>query len=935
MQQTWNEIRTKARRFSVKWKGEERERSEAQTFYNDFFEIFGKDRRAVAVFERRAKKLSGNTGFIDVFMPNVLLAEHKSRGKDLDAAIEQAEEYFLGLKDKELPKLLLACDFQTFDIIDLDTRERVKFNLEELDQHVEWFAPIMGAERRVFEDQLPVNVRAAELVGELHDALLESKFSGTDLEKFLVRIVFCLFADDTMIFGEKNRFLRWLYERTGDDGDDLGMKLHELFEVLNQPQEERSPYLEETTAAFPYINGDLFKDATATPRFNSAMRQTLIDACEFDWEPISPAIFGSLFQSVMDKKKRREVGAHYTSESNIMKAIEPLFLDDLRAEFESIRRRRNNRREMLESLHVKLGGIKILDPACGCGNFLVIAYRELRQLEIDLLVELYPDRQLDLEREVRSLSRIDVDQFYGIEYEEFPSEIARTTMWMMDHLMNRELSRAFGIPFARIPLKASAAIHHGDALLVDWATILPPAEATYIIGNPPFVGHQWRTKEQKKGMHSVWGREGKVNRLDYVTAWFRRAVEFMHRNPKVRTAFVSTNSITQGEQAGILWSWMFKQGVSIGFAHRTFQWNSEARGTAAVHCVVIGFQLFETEKVTVYEYADVRDEPYSSKVDRLNAYLIDGPNYSVPSRTKTPDDRPPLNKGSQPTDGTRYWKRLWKKEGRIELDGPFPGNLILDNQQRAALLSPDRSVGKWLRPYIGGEELISGEHRWCLWLKNADPGELRRADTLKPHLDRVRYWRTHVSPTPSVNDMGRYPTLFTQDRQPQVTYLGLPEVSSENREYIPIAYCTPDIVASNKLQIVESAPMWIFGLITSAMHMGWMRTVTGRLKSDYSYSPAVYNSFPFPKLTKKKRQRIADAAQSILDARRQFPKSTLEDLYDRDSMPPELRDAHERLDRLVDSLYRKKRFRFERERVEHLFELLTQREAPLSSETAA
>ena len=461
---------------------------------------------------------------------------------------------------------------------------------------------------------------------------------------------------------------------------------------------------------------------------------------------------------------------------------------------------------------------------------------------------------------------------------------------------------------------------------MDWKTVLPPVECSYLFGNPPFRGHQYRTASQKRDMSRVWGNEGQVNRLDYVTCWFNKAAQYTSTNKNVDTAFVSTNSITQGEQSGILWPFLFAAGLSIHFAHRTFQWNNEARGKAAVHCVIIGMTWDATRPRTIYEYATVRGDPHASPVGTINGYLIDGPQYSVPSRSRPPFGRVKMGKGSQPTDGARL------KDG----NGHYitTSNLILDDADKVALIGEDPITKKWLRPYVGGDELISGVWRWCLWLKDADATEIRNSKPVQVRLARVKKGRL-LSPTLSVQAFARFPTLFTQDRQPSVSYLGFPEVSSGTRDYIPMAFLPPRVIASNKLQIVPKASVFDFGILTSAMHMAWMRTVGGRLKSDYSYSPSIYNSFPWPTVTAAQTANIEVLAQAVLDTRSTFPKQTLDDLYDPDSMPVPLRKAHDKLDAAVDRLYRRAKFNFERERVEHLFELFRKEAAPLDTTTPA
>ena len=912
MRLSWNEVRVRAAAFADEWKDAAYEKGETQSFYNEFFEVFGVRRRTVARYEEHVAKLGNRSGFIDLFWPGVLIVEQKSAGRDLDAAYEQAGEYFDALAERDRPRYILVSDFQTFQLRDLDEGEVVSFTLADLPAQVESFGFILGIQRRTFRDQDPANIKAAELVGRLHDALHEVGYRGHDLERFLVRIVFCLFADDTGIFEPRDIFLDFMETRTAEDGADLGLWLSQLFQVLNTPEPERQRTLDEDLARFPYVNGALFDGPLRIPAFDAAMRDALLDACRFDWSNISPAIFGSLFQSVMNPAERRAQGAHYTTEKNILKVIEPLFMDDLCAEFARLKSRKDSRRlAELQRFQVKLGQLTFFDPACGCGNFLIISYRELRLLEIEVLKAIHGHAQQE-DLDATTLSQVDVDQFYGIEIGEFPARIAETALWMMDHIMNNRLSLEFGRTYARIPLEKSPRIMVGNALEVDWQEFLAAETCSYIFGNPPFVGHQWRTKSQQEDMTKIWGKKGQVNRLDYVTCWFNKATLYAAANRAIEIAFVSTNSITQGEQCGILWPVVFACDLSIRFAHRTFQWHSEARGKAAVHCVIVGLTFAKETKRFIFEYDHVRGESHTSEVARINGYLIDGPQYAVPARSAPPAGRLKMHKGSQPTDGARLRK---PEGGYLKFS-----NLILGSRDRAELLAADPNCEKWLMPYVGGEEMISGQWRWCLWLKDADPSELKASKPIVERLERVRTGRLQ-SPTASVRDYADYPTLFTQDRQPDTDYLAIPEVSSETREYIPIAMLPPSVVASNKLQIVPGAPIHYFGILTSAMHMAWVRTVSGRLKSDYSYSPSVYNSFPWPEMTEGERSRIEELSKAVIDARTRFPASSLDALYDRDTLPPALRRAHQALDRVIDRLYRRTGFASERERVEHLFTL--------------
>lgn len=910
MRLSWNEIRARAADFAREWADAHYEKGETQSFYNDFFEVFGVRRRKVATFEESVRLLGDKRGFIDLFWKGVLLVEQKSAGRDLGRARQQAHDYFPGLKDHELPRYILLCDFQTFELIDLDTREETRFALADLPAHVEAFGFIVGVEKRVFQDQDPVNIIAAELMGKLHDAL-KPTYDGAPLERLLVRLLFCLFADDTGIFPERGMLETYLRDRTAPDGHDLGAKLNLIFQTLNTPEEAAwRKGLDEDLNRFPYINGELFADTLPIANFNTAMRERLLEACGFFWEKISPAIFGALFQSVMNAKERRAKGAHYTTEKNILKVIEPLFLDDLRAELSRIKGLKRGRETALRAFQDRLATLNLFDPACGCGNFLIIAYRELRLLELEVLHALYPSGQRELE--AAALSKVDVDQFYGIEIDEFPARIAETAMWMMDHIMNNRLSLEFGQVFARIPLKAAPHIVHGDALETDWAEVLAPERCNYILGNPPFIGHQWRTAQQAEAMGRVWGSEGRFGRLDFVTCWFKKAADYGAPNRKLCIALVSTNSITQGEQASILWPALLRSGLSITFAHRTFPWGSDARGKAAVHCVIVGMGWDYEGPRTLFDYSSPNDEPTAAKVEHINGYLLAAPDLVLSSRTQPKPGFPAAIQGSKPADGARI----------KQSDGSYftTSNLILDAEQREELLRKDPGAERWLKPYVGGEELLSGSWRWCLWLRDAEPQELRSSPVIQERLQRVRAGRLQ-SPTRSVREFAETPWLFTQDRQPRSRFLAIPEVSSEGRDYLPLAFLSPEVVANNKLLVLEGASAEIFSILSSRIHMAWVRCVAGRLKSDISYAPSVYNNFPWPALTDSDKLRLDSLAQAVLDARAAHPGSTLADLYDPDVMPADLRRAHRTLDLAVDRLYRKAPFDSDHERVEHLFTL--------------
>lgn len=914
MRLSWNEIRARAARFADEWKGAHYERGESQTFYNEFFEVFGITRRRVASFEEPVNKLGNERGFIDLFWKGVLLVEQKSAGKDLIRAKQQALDYFPGLKEHELPRYLLISDFQTFELHDLDENSKVRFSLHQLPDHIEDFAFILGVQKRAFRDQDPVNIKASELMGDLHDALKASGYKGHDLERFLVRLVFCLFADDTGIFEPRDIFSTLIKERTNPDGSDTGLWISQLFEVLNTPQEQRQQRLDEDLVQFPYVNGDLFQERLAIPAFDAAMRSLLIDACEFSWDAISPAIFGSLFQSVMNPKERRSQGAHYTTERNILKVIEPLFLDDLRAEFKHLTERRDSgRRKALEAFHKKLSTLRFLDPACGCGNFLIISYRELRTLEIELLKALRKGGQLELD--VAHMCQIDVDQFYGIELGEFPVRIAEVALWMMDHIMNNRLSLEFGESYVRIPLKKSPHIRQADALEIDWASVIAPPDCSYVLGNPPFGGAKYQSPEQREQVRRIAQLGGSGGTLDYVTAWFITVGAYL-RQSQAHVGFVATSSITQGEQVAQLWPVLFdRYGLEISFAHRTFAWGSDARGMAHVHVVIIGLTRRDDEPSVkrLFSYADVHGDPTESRHDALTPYLFDAGTvvnrHLVVEETSRPlSNVPQLIIGSKPID---------------------EGNYIFSGDERKEFLREEPDAKKFMHPFIGTDEFLYNIERWILYLDGASPGEIRSMPAVKERIAAVRAFR-QKSRSPGTQKLGETPTRFHVTVVPDRPFLVIPEVSSERRDYVPIGWQKPPVIPSNLVRVLLDADLWHFGILTSAMHMAWLRQIGGRLESRYRYSIGiVYNPFPWPDATDQQRAKIRSLAQAVLDARAQFPNSTLADLYDIDAMPPPLRKAHNALDAAVDKLYRSAVFTSDRERAEHLFGLYEGLIAPL------
>ena len=917
MRLSWNEIRSRAAAFARNWNQVVYEKGEAQSFYNDFFAVFGVQRRTVARYEAHVQKLNQRSGYIDLFWPGVLLVEQKSAGGNLQRASQQAYDYCDALKERERPRYILVCDFRTFILTDLDERREMTFSLAELPQHVQSFGFILGVQRRTFRDQDPANIEAAELMGLLHDALHGAGYRGHDLERLLVRLVFCLFADDTGIFEPRDLFVDFIETRTSEDGADLGPRLAELFQVLNTPEGDRQTTLDEDLARFPYLNGGLFAGALRIPSFSTRMRQALLNACQFDWSNISPAIFGALFQSVMDRQERRAQGAHYTTEKNILKLIQPLFLDGLRRDFEQLKMRRDSRRvpELLK-FQQRLASLTFFDPACGCGNFLIITYRELRTLEMEVLQVALADSQRDRQLFVLSdlLSCINVDQFYGIELSEFPARIAETALWMMDHIMNNRLSLEFGQTYARIPLTTSPRILHGDALECNWDDHCSPQNCSYVLGNPPFVGAKYQTQQQRQQVRRIAGLGKSGGTLDYVAAWFLKAGDYLQRS-SAAMAFVATNSITQGEQVAQLWPLLFdRHKLEIAFAHRTFAWGSDARGKAHVHVVILGLHHRQRPwpEKRLFSYPNINGEPEESRHAALSPYLFDAgglsdPHLVVREESVTINGMGRLIIGSKPIDA---------------------GNYIFTAEERAKFLDAEPDAESFLRPFIGAREYLQGGERWILALHHAPPAVLARLPRVRERIAAVRAYRQTSKSAPT-RKLAEMPTIYHVNVIPTAPFLVVPRVSSERRDYAPIGWLEPPTIPSDATLILQNATLTDFALLTSTMHMAWLRHIGGRLKSDYRYSIGlVYNTFPLPS-EEANLSKLEPLAQATLEARAAHPGSTLADLYDPDTMPPNLRRAHQALDRVVDRLYRRTGFASERERVEHLLMAYEGLRAPL------
>ncbi|GAB4124629.1 MAG: N-6 DNA methylase [Wenzhouxiangellaceae bacterium] len=915
---SWNDIRDRATRFARDWQDASYERGEAQTFWNEFFAVFGMHRSRVYSFEKRVEKLGGGSGYIDCFWPGVLIAEHKSRGKPLHKAHLQALEYLDGLKDRDLPRYIIVSDFERIRLYDLEQDSESELLTAELPAHIRLFGFIAGYQTQEIRPENPVNIKAAERMGKLHDQLKVFGYTGHDLEVLLVRLLFCMFADDTGIFQPAHAFQEWLEQRSREDGSDLGGMLARFFQVLNTPEAQRARNIDEQLAQFPYVNGKLFAEPIRIADFDRALREALLDACALDWSAISPAIFGALFQSIMDQKARRNLGAHYTSESNILKLIKPLFLDQLRAEFETIKTQRN---KLLE-FHKRLRSLTFLDPACGCGNFLVVAYRELRLLELDVLRAARASSQMMLD--VHSIIQLDVDQFYGIEIEEFPSLIAQVALWLTDHQMNMRVGAEFGMYFARIPLTTSPHIVHANALQHDWSELIPPHRLSYLLGNPPFIGSKMMTPAQRRDLARASHGLKSHGILDYVSAWYFKAVDYLHGseaaaasvddqadalqeeifaqpgNKAIRIGFVSTNSITQGEQVGVLWPWLLQRGMRIQFAHRTFQWSNEARGKAAVHCVIIGLGCDDTVPKVIYDYLTPKSEPQALKASNINPYLVDAPDVVLHNRSRPICDVPAIGIGNKPIDG---------------------GNYLFTAEEKAEFIAQEPAAEKWFRRWIGSREFINNIERWCLWLGNCPPAQLRQMPLSLERVEAVRQLRLASKSKPT-QKLAATPTRFHVENMPDQEYLVIPEVSSERRQYIPIGYIQPETLASNLVKIVPKATKYEFGVVSSSMHMAWVRGVCGRLESRYRYSAGiVYNNFPWPQnISDTQRENIAEHARAVLAARASHADASLADLYDPRSMPANLLKAHQALDRAVDAAYSRRKFSGDADRLAFLFE---------------
>lgn len=872
---SWSEIESRAIAFQRRWKDSSGdERQEAQTFEKDFMEIFGVDwREGLHEFQFHGK--DGRLNYVDYLLPGKILIEMKSKGESLIRAYNQGMGYVTNLAPEEQPQLLLVSDFSQFQVTNIRTGQTFKvFKLNKLKDHLRMFGILAGYNSEVdYKTDIEVNTDASYKMAQIHDTLKEFGYTGKNLEVYLVRLLFCLFAEDTGIF-ERGAFERYL-KSSNIDGSDLTSMLMQLFDVLDTPEDKRMPAIRDRFREFRYINGHVFSDRLPSAWFDKRMRETLISCTDFDWSYISPAIFGSMFQGVMDPDQRRELGAHYTSEENILKVIKPLFLDELWDEFESVK---TTKQELLR-FQEKLSKLTFLDPACGTGNFLIIAYRELRLLEFEILKLVHDNKQLQI-IDSTSLSKVSIDQFSGIEYEEFATEIAQLGLLLMKHQMDQLVSNWFGINTIDFPIRHNPHIVHGNALRINWENLSPSGSVDYIFGNPPFVGADFQSEEQQEDMKIVFGSRTRLGYLDYVASWFYKASKHA-KNTTTCVAFVSTNSITQGQQVATLWIPILRDGFTIDFAYQTFKWSNEARNNAAVHCVILGFS--ERDDIRKKDKYIFGSDGTVQIVDSISPYLIPGPPVIIQSRSTPTSNVSQILFGNKPTDG---------------------GNFILSDSEREEILRLYPQASDWIRPYVNAREFINKQHRWVLWLKDVSPTEIRRCPKIAERVERVRNFRLS-SVAISTRRYADYPTLFRQIAQPEDgDYILVPSVSSERRKYIPMGFVSSHVIASNAVFMIPKATLYEFGILNSAIHMAWMRLASGKLKSDYRYSSdLVYNTFPWPISSDENRKRIELTANGILEARNLFPDASYADLYDDMFMPPELRKAHQANNKAVREAY--------------------------------
>ena len=902
-----NAIRERCVKFAYDWSdcvGDEKQ--DGHEFMRELMKCFGITKRKAISYERRSNRAStGRQGYIDALIPGKALIEMKSAGKHLDKAEEQALDYIHDLADVETPRLLIISDFRRIRIVDLGNdmtttdgidSGHTEFELSKLPDHVDdlKFLAGYGMVQVGSREQEEASIRAARVMADLYEALDGSGYSDHEASIFLIRTLFCLYGDDAGLW-ERDLFAEFLDTRTREDGSDLGAQLALLYQTLSTPVEFRQSTLDVLIARFPYVNGGIFEERLNIPSFSSAMRDELVRACAFDWSGISPAVFGSLFQAVKSPEARRELGEHYTSETNILKTLGPLFLDELRQKFAD----HVHDAKKLTDLRKELGELRIMDPACGCGNFLVVAYRELRSLDTEILVRI---RELELARKDNDEFQatmffddrgehaeimVQLDHFFGIEIEEWPARIAQTALHLAHHQANREMERLLGQAPSILPLSTSAHITIGNALRTEWTEVCPPSPTVRIVGNPPFIGQSMRSEEQTDDLRFVWG-DGYDGYLDYVTGWFIKASQYFYAVPRGgRFAFVSTNSIAQGAPVASLFRPLLEGGWRIRFAHQTFAWTSEAPGAAAVHCVITGFDRgapHEKARPVLFTYLSPKALPEAVPVDHINPYLVEGPDIFVDKRT-TPlaPILPAVRFGSKPADG---------------------GNLIVETEDYPRSAA-DPIAAKYLRPFRMGREVVRGLDRWCLWMhtEDFDPRDIDLSLILKERVRACATFRQGSKKKATV--LGAQTAhLFQENHQPSEPYVAIPRVVSETRPFYTAAHLSEDVIAGDQLYTALDPDGFLFAIISSSMFITWQRAVGGHMKSDLRFSnKIVWNTLPLPAVSDKQRAEIISAGQGVLDARAEQPGTSLADMYNPLAMSPSLLKAHRALDRAVDRAF--------------------------------
>ena len=889
--------RAAAKQFAADWQGKGYEKGHSQTFWLSLLQkVYGvEEPDKFITFEDQI--MLDHTSFIDGFIPSThVLIEQKSLGKELNKPIkqsdgsllspfQQAKRYAAELPYSQRPRWIVTCNFAEFYVYDMErpTGDPEVIKLCDLEKEYYRLQFLVDTGDTNIKKEMEVSLQAGEIVGVLYDALLkqykdpEAEDTLKSLNALCVRLVFCLYAEDAGIFGSKSMFHDYLRDIPASG---VRKALVELFRTLDQKPEQRDKYLADDNpalAAFPYVNGGLFSDENIEiPPFTEELKALLLEKAsgDFDWSAISPTIFGAVFESTLNPDTRRSGGMHYTSIENIHKVIDPLFLDGLRSELEEIKEIAvdKTRKARLSAFQAKLAGLTFLDPACGSGNFLTETYLSLRKLENEVLRCSTDQISMDLE----GIIQVSIGQFYGIEINDFAVTVAKTALWIAESQMMKETEDVVHMSLDFLPLKSYANITEGNALRLDWESVVPKAKLNYIMGNPPFVGAQYMNKAQKADLMSTFCGNKKAGVLDFVAGWYYRASELM-ANSSIRTAFVSTNSITQGEQVSALWKQLYERfNIHIDFAHRTFRWDSEASIKAHVHCVIIGFSVAESSTVKRIFTAERYQE-----AQNINPYLMDAPTIFIESRKKPLCDVPAITKGCQPTDG---------------------GNLIIEASDIEEFLKKEPNAKQYIKKLVGAREFINNQDRWCLWLVGISPAELRKMPLVMQRVEKVREMRLNSSDA-GTRKLAETPTLFRETYNPK-SFIIVPSASSERRKYIPLGFLGEDTISTNLNLIIPDATIYHFGILTSNVHMAWMRAVCGRLKSDYRYSKdIVYNNFPWPTPTDAQKAKIEQTAQAILDARALYPDASLADLYDEIAMPPELRKAHQQNDRAVMQAY--------------------------------